>query len=58
MDFTKSFVVHQALKGYRKGSANKDSRRPVSFSVSGVVLTSVEKVQVQALRGFCPGWPF
>lgn len=36
-DFTKDFWVKQALKGYRKSHAKKDSRRPVSFSLLQVL---------------------
>ncbi|KAM3936683.1 uncharacterized protein RB166_019563 [Leptodactylus fuscus] len=32
-DFTKSFLVRQAVKGFRRGSGSRDSRRPLSFRV-------------------------
>ena len=32
-DFTKSFWVKQAVKGYRKGNRSRDTRRPVSFGI-------------------------
>lgn len=32
-DFTKTFLVWQALKGYRRGFRNRDSRRLVIFSI-------------------------
>ena len=32
-DFTKSFWVKQAVKGYRKGNRCRDTRRPVSFVI-------------------------
>lgn len=44
VDFTKFFMVRQALKDYCKGSTNKDSRHLVSFSVLGLVLAGLEKV--------------
>lgn len=30
---TKSFMVRQAMKGFRKGPRTRDSTRPVSFSL-------------------------
>lgn len=32
-DVTKSFMVRQAMKGFRKGSRTRDSRCPVSFDL-------------------------
>ena len=32
-DFTKTFWVRQAVKGYKKGRQSSDARRPVTFSV-------------------------
>lgn len=32
-DFTKAFLVRQALRGFRKGRLTRDSRRPVSYEV-------------------------
>ncbi|CAN2387662.1 hypothetical protein PRIEUP_LOCUS11981 [Pristimantis euphronides] len=34
-DVTKHFLVRQALRGFRKGKARKDTRRPVSFQLLG-----------------------
>lgn len=36
-DFTKSFLIRQALKGYRRGSWRPDARRPVSFQLLGLI---------------------
>ncbi|CAN2387899.1 hypothetical protein PRIEUP_LOCUS14625, partial [Pristimantis euphronides] len=35
LDVTKHFLVRQALRGFRKGKARKDTRRPVSFQLLG-----------------------
>ncbi|XP_077145939.1 uncharacterized protein LOC143807851 [Ranitomeya variabilis] len=43
-DLTKSFLVRQALKGYRKGKVNKDNRRPVSFGMLEVLGEQLEGV--------------
>ncbi|KAM3918946.1 uncharacterized protein RB166_013684 [Leptodactylus fuscus] len=32
-DFTKSFLVRQAVRGFRRGSGSRDSRRPLSFRI-------------------------
>lgn len=43
-DFTKSFIVRQAMRGYRKGRRVADSRRPVSIPVLQVVLMKLGEV--------------
>lgn len=55
-DFTKSFEVRQALKGYHKGQRSNDSCCPVSFEVLSSVLDSLDRVCT--LRWFYSGRPF
>lgn len=43
-DFTKSFAVRQAMKGYRRGRSTRDARRPVSFSVLRAVLERLRSI--------------
>lgn len=43
-DVTKSFMVRQVLKGYRKGKRKEDSRRPVSFEVLELVLEKLKEI--------------
>lgn len=43
-DFTKSFLVRQALKGYRRGSWRPDTRRPVSFQLLGRLCHQLQSV--------------
>lgn len=43
-DFAKSFLVRQALKGYRKGTWWPDKRRPVSFNLLGLIFCQLRVV--------------
>lgn len=43
-DVKKSFLVHRALRGYRKGLHKQDCRRSVSFAVLSTIISSLRKV--------------
>ncbi|CAN2387186.1 hypothetical protein PRIEUP_LOCUS8220, partial [Pristimantis euphronides] len=43
-DFTKHFLVRQALRGFRRGKARKDKRRPVSFQLLGAIGDTLGRV--------------
>ncbi|KAM3940554.1 uncharacterized protein RB166_000511 [Leptodactylus fuscus] len=43
-DFTKSFLVRQAVKGFRRGSRTRDTRRPLSFQILGDLLGVLGRV--------------
>lgn len=43
-DFTKSFAVRQAMKGYHRGRSTRDARRPVSISVLRAVLEQLRSI--------------
>lgn len=44
VDVTKSFIVRQALKGYRKGYKVRDQRRPVSFGTLKKIVEVIPRV--------------
>lgn len=48
VDFTKSFLVRQALKGYKRGTWRPDTRRPVSFQLLGLICGSLRSVCLSA----------
>ncbi|KAM3920353.1 uncharacterized protein RB166_014754 [Leptodactylus fuscus] len=37
-DFTKSFLVRQAVRGFKRGSSRRDRRRPLSFGILSELL--------------------
>ncbi|CAN2391246.1 hypothetical protein PRIEUP_LOCUS1285, partial [Pristimantis euphronides] len=43
-DFTKHFLVKQALKGFRRGRGQTDKRRPVSFQLLGAIGEMLDRV--------------
>lgn len=45
-DATKAFMVWRAMRGYRVGRVAADTRRPVSFTVLGIVVGQLGKVCV------------
>lgn len=46
-DVTKSFIVRQAMKGYRRGSRSRDLRRPVSFATLRLIVANIPRVCVE-----------
>lgn len=43
-DFPKDFWVRQAVKGYRRDSQSRGSRRPVSFEILSKILGQLQVV--------------
>ncbi|XP_075688660.1 uncharacterized protein LOC142657510 [Rhinoderma darwinii] len=49
-DVTKSFLVRQAMKGFRRGSAVRDLRKPVSFELLVAICDLLREVCVSAFE--------